>query len=283
MTARLRDCMPLLDRLCYLGWRLTRRTTPISVRLHQGIRVRIRPWPAMDIAMAHEVFVLNVYDPPDGVHLRPDSVRRAVDLGANIGCTCLLWLARYPKACVEAFEPHPTYAALLRQNLALNGWGDRVKLHEAAAGTAEGTMFLTDAEAFSHVVAEAGRDRVPDAMAAFLEADGRGGISAEPRERLPIRVKDAFVALREEPIDLLKIDIEGGEHALLEDARFATLPVRVLVMEWHDTEEHPDGQVHVRERLASCGYHIVSHLDCISGNGQWSTGVIWAVRVAGEN
>ena len=126
MTARLRDCMPLLDRLCYLGWRLTRRTTPISVRLHQGIKFRIQPWPAMDIAIAHEVFVSNVYDPPDGVHLRPDSVRRAVDLGANIGCTCLLWLSRYPKVRVEAFEPHPTYAALLRHNLGLNGWGDRV-------------------------------------------------------------------------------------------------------------------------------------------------------------
>ena len=91
------------------------------------------------------------------------------------------------------------------------------------------------------------------------------------------------MALREEPIDLLKIDIEGGEHALLEDVAFATLPVRVLVMEWHNTEEHPDSQTHVRERLASFCYHIVSHLDRISGNGQWSTGVIWAVQVAGEN
>ena len=145
-------------------------------------------------------------------------------------------------------------------------------------------MFRTDAEAFSHVVAEAGRDRVPDAMAAFLAADGpRPDIGRTHARGCRSVMEDAFVALREEPIHLLKIDIEGGEHALLEDVRFATLPVRVLVMEWHNTEEHPDGQAHVRERLASCGYHIVSHLDRISGSGQWSTGVIWAVRVAGEN
>lgn len=282
MSARLRDCMPLLDRLCYLSWRLTRRTKPISVRLHLGPQVRIRPWPAMDIGIAHEVFAVNSYDPPGEVHLVPDSVRRIVDLGANIGCTLLFWLARYPKARVAAFEPHPTHAALLRHNLALNGWVDRVEFHEAAVGTDEGIMYLTDAETYSRVVAEAGRDRVPDAMAAFLKADGRGGISAEPRERLPIRVKDAFVALGEEPIDLLKIDIEGGEHSVLEDARFATLPARVLVMEWHDTETYPDGRAHVRERLDECGYHVISDLNDIPGNGRRPFGIIWAVRGAVE-
>jgi hypothetical protein len=76
--------------------------------------------------------------------------------------------------------------------------------------------------------------------------------------------------------------IEGGEHALLEDARFATLPVRVLVMEWHDTEDFPDGQAHVRERLASCSYHIVSDLDGTPGSGRRSIGMIWAVQGAGQ-
>ena len=49
-------------------------------------------------------------------------------------------------------------------------------------------------------------------MAAFLEAAGHGRMSApSPRKLLPIRVKD-FVYCRwgEKPIDLLKIDIEGG-------------------------------------------------------------------------
>ena len=69
----------------------------------------------MDVEIAHEVFVRKVYDPPAGVHLLPHSVRRVVDLGANIGCTCVLWLTRYPEARVEAFVPHPKYAEILRR------------------------------------------------------------------------------------------------------------------------------------------------------------------------
>src|SRR4051795_13017724 len=109
MSARLRDYMPMLDRFRYLSWRLTRQTKPITVHLSAGLKLRMRQWPAMDISTACEVFVQGSYDPPDGIRMEPDSVHRVIDLGANTGYTCLLWSVRYPKAHVEAFEPHPVY------------------------------------------------------------------------------------------------------------------------------------------------------------------------------
>ena len=114
MTARLRDCMPLLDRLCYLGWRLDPPDNAYQRPLAPGHK-------GPNTAVAGDRYCNRTrgicpemsIDPPEwSAPWRPDSVRRGPcwTCGANIGCTCLLWLARYPKVRVEAFEPHPTYA-----------------------------------------------------------------------------------------------------------------------------------------------------------------------------
>ena len=118
---------------------------------------------------------------------------------------------------------------------------------------------------------------MPDSMSAFLTSNGYRVLS-EPRERLPVRVEDAFISLGKRPIDLLKIDIEGVEHVLLDDTRFASLNARVVVMEWHDTEQYPDGRVHARGRLADCGFRVISDPDGIPKSERKCTGLIWAVR-----
>ena len=89
MPERLRDRMPLLDRLRYAIWRLARRSVPIDVRLDLGLSISLRPWPAMDLTeigtrSLSGAFTITI---PTGVCLPPESVRRVVDLGANIGCT----------------------------------------------------------------------------------------------------------------------------------------------------------------------------------------------------
>ena len=192
----------------FLVWRLTGRRSTVSIRLRQGPGIMLRPRSAgnNDYGVAYEVFVHRLYAP-----LRPvpeNSVRLIVDLGANVGFSCLYWLTQFPNARIIALEPHPGHMAQCRANLAANDMLPQVTLYPAAAGVAPGRIALTDEGTASTVVAA-----------------GMTGIQAD--------VLDIFALLSGHVIDLLKIDIEGSEYAILADPRFNQLQVARLVMEWH--------------------------------------------------
>ena len=229
-----RDTLTLSSRLTYLAWRTMRLPVRLEVRLKNGLRVLLRPVPAEDYGAARGVFCVLDYADPKKTH-RP--VRRVVDLGANIGCSCLFWSREYPDCTVEAFEPHATHLEMLRENLRRNGLEGRVVVHPAAAGIRQGHMFLSD-----------------QGMSSRVSAEWRPG-------DLSVPVVDFFEVVGDRPIDLLKIDIEGSEYSLLADARFAKLPVRTLVLEWHPTPDFPgdSGGVWCRQRLTAAGYTVEEH------------------------
>jgi FkbM family methyltransferase len=195
-----------------------------------------------DYGVAYEVFVHRYYAP-----LRPipeNSVRLIVDLGANVGFSCLYWLTQFPEARLIALEPHPGHMAQCRANLAANGMLSRVTLHAAAAGVTPSRITLTDKGSASAVVT----------------ADANG-IQAD--------MLDIFSLLDGCAVDLLKIDIEGGEHAILADPRFPRLRVSRLVMEWHG---EPASRAWCLARLDESGYETVEIFD------QGSHGMLWAFR-----
>jgi hypothetical protein len=68
---------------------------------------------------------------------------------------------------------------------------------------------------------------------------------------------DFFESVGTQTIDILKIDIEGGEFALLGDPRFENLQVRNLVMEYHDNETYPDAGAWCEGRLRDLGYNVM--------------------------
>jgi FkbM family methyltransferase len=190
----------------------------------------LRPLPFWDISTAYGVFVTEEYHcPREGALAR---VRRIVDLGANVGMTCIYLLDRYPDAHIIAFEPHPLHVEMLRKTLAMNNLSERVTLHAAAAGTTDHDCFVTDDEIRSLITAEGGTGR------------------------LATRVEDFFAAVGDAPIDLLKMDIEGGEYALLDDPRFERLQIGAMVMEWHNTKEKPQGRNWCKQRLGEMGYEV---------------------------
>jgi FkbM family methyltransferase len=220
--------------VAYLCWRVLRLPFRLEVRLKTGTRILLRPLPAEDYGAARGVFVVRDYDDPRK-SARP--VRRIVDLGANIGCSCLFWFREYPECRVEAFEPHATHLEMLRENLRRNGLENRVLVHPAAAGVRQGSIFLSD-----------------QGMSSRVSPEERSG-----DQRVP--VMDFFDAVGDRPIDLLKIDIEGSEYVLLADARFPMLQVHTLVLEWHPTTEYPgdSGGMWCRQRLAAAGYNVEEH------------------------
>ena len=82
---------------------------------------------------------------------------------------------------------------------------------------------------------------------------------------------DFFEDVGAAPFDLLKLDIEGGEYAILGDDRFARLKPRRIALEWHTRPEVPDGRGWCVERLKGLGYQVTD------GNLQHDGGgMLWA-------
>lgn len=230
-------------------WRYLPFVRSIVVRLDSGLRVHLGKGGAgplgNDYGCAYEVFVHEFYRLPPAVSAVRDRVRNVVDLGANVGFASLYFLNAFPACRVTAIEPHPAHVAAIRRNLRLNDLEGRLVLHEAAAGNADGRARLTD----------------------------RGtGSQLDSAGEIDVPIIDVFGALGSEPIDLMKIDIEGAEYAILDDPRFAQLRPRFIVMEWHGVADPPNGKEHCQRRLGELGYEmseIFAHSD---------HGMFWAIR-----
>jgi len=216
----------------YAAWRLRKSQDPIVLKTRLGARFELRPnsFGNNDYGVAYEIFVHDYYSDP---HKAGDGqVRHIVDLGANVGYSLLYFLHTYPQSRIVAFEPHPRHAAQVVRNLAIDGNAHRVEFHAKAAGASARGMRLTDRGSGSTIT------------------------DASQEGALDIEVVDVFPFLERERIDLLKIDIEGGEYEILADPRFERLDVGEIVMEWHTRGGGLADKGWCEERLRALGYEI---------------------------
>jgi FkbM family methyltransferase len=182
-----------------------------SLRLYRlasaDIRVAIRHG-TPDVVTLGEVFHNRDYVPPPALETRLATTRSILDLGANVGLFAAFAAIRWPEARITAYEPDPANLLVLEQTIQVNGLSDSWTVVPAAAGARDGDIaFLAGEVSLSRVA-----------------ASGTPGAT-----RVPIR--DVLPAIAD--VDLVKIDIEGGEWEILADRRFRTSPPRVLVMEYH--------------------------------------------------
>ena len=259
---RLRDRMTPVSKLRYLAWRAGLIGDEVEVTLSTGERLLLQKSMMLGLGVAYEIFVMDTYRCPR--ELMPGSIRRIVDVGANVGYSLIYWASKFPSARIEAFEPHPGHLDVLRRSLRINRLGGRVNVHPVAVGEAAGTCELIDAGAAS-TIAQSG--------AAFTGAAFR---------RLQVEVVDFFDAVKDTQIDLLKLDCEGAEYGILMDPRFVELNVRNLVMEWHATAEHPEACQELTGRLRDLEWEVqpgtIENVETLDGIGQLGTGVLWGFR-----
>jgi FkbM family methyltransferase len=204
-----------------------------------------------DTATLGEVFYRRDYEFPRRVREGLESLGRppvVVDLGANIGLFDLWVLNSYPDGEILAFEPDPDNLALFRRCVTLNDRSGRWQLVPAAAATRDGTVpFLAGGVSLSHIA-----------------EDGQGTTA--------VRAVDVFPYLAR--ADLIKIDIEGGEWALLADPRFALLRPAALVLEFHPyMSPSADPRGAAVELVGRTGLEIADGADY--GEGQ---GMLWGWR-----
>lgn len=151
---------------------------------------------ADDMVTLHEVFFREDYYVPAGLGV-------VVDVGANIGISSAYFLTYGSADRCYAFEPDPRNFARLRSHL--EGFYDRLVLSDAAVGLQSG-------------------------RASFgIEPTGRyGGLGVATGYEIEVTVRDIHEVLedvlaREGRIDLLKIDVEGLELALVAAIRSEVL------------------------------------------------------------
>jgi FkbM family methyltransferase len=240
--------MTLPSMLSYAAWRVSPQFPSIDVTLRNGTRIELRRDDAgnNDSGVAREVFVMDWYNSRG--HLKADEIKFVVDLGANVGFSLLHWLVQFPQCRVLAFEPNPRLVPQVRRNLALNHFEGRVELLQAAAGASTRKMLLTDAGSSSSLTEE------PSPTTHSVE------------------VLDIFSLLSGKSIDLLKIDIEGGEYEILADPRFEGLDVKVIVLEWHRRTDAKADKQWCEERLKGLGFKIDEFIS------EPTFGMLWAVR-----
>ncbi len=144
----------------------------------------------------------------------------AVDIGAHIGCFSVALALARPRARVHAWEASPSTARWLCRNLELNAIGDRVVPHATAVSDHHGTLSFVDNDQGSAL---------------------NGGPGATTVEVPCVTVAETFAAAGGR-VDLVKIDTEGAEYAMLTDpADWAA--VQRVVLEYHDVPGHDFAEI----------------------------------------
>lgn len=137
-----------------------------------------------------------------------------IDCGANVGITCAYFKHIFPKAQIKAFEADSNIFEYLKKNIEKNGIRDSVELINKAVWTDNNGI-------------EFGMEG----------ADG-GSIykkNSESEKVASVRLKEVLESEKE--IDLLKIDIEGAEDAVIADCGESLKRVRRLFFEYHSHKD----------------------------------------------
>jgi len=167
----------------------------------------------------------------------PSDVRRIVDGGANVGFASLYFKGEFPQAQIHALEPHHHNAEAFRKNTAhLEGITLSQKAlhhsdHALLRLTDEGfgsNGFMTRSEASGNTVAD-------------VETLSIGGVQK---------------AMGWEAIDLVKLDIEGGEQALFEANLEWMESTRFIVLEFHERMV-PSSSRPALQALADKGFAVL--------------------------
>ncbi len=228
--------MNSLDRLWQsMAWRLFPRAD-LTMNVGEGCVLSLKN--RGDFVILREIFIDQVYAP----YLQAiGPLSSWVDLGCNCGMFSL-YAERAAKSAKGENWPLPRRALLVDASpVALAAAEDALRqsqtqtefrcVYSAVAGHAEFVDFYegktTHKSSLHHFGSRAKKRRVP-----------------------VINLEKACAGFIDQP-DLIKIDIEGAEAALLDDWKVWIQSARHLIVEWH--EPHMSG-VHLNEKLHNLGF-----------------------------
>lgn len=203
----------------------------------RGLRLCV---PANDVIMApglvggyYEKLELDVFEQLAAVS------QTIIDVGGNIGIYCCVAAGQASATSkIVTFEPVPENVRYLRRNLEENGQGARVAVEQQAVGMTSGSieLYLLAGSTCKH------------------SASARNALDSTTSITVPAVSLDAYARqqLQHRPVELLKVDVEGYEGAVLRGAR------RTL------REDKPTLFIEfVPGNLANCGFSPDEFLDLL--------------------
>jgi FkbM family methyltransferase len=175
---------------------------------------------------------------------------QVIDVGAHVGTFSCRLSQLHPQATIVAFEPSSTSASFLRRNVEQNGLGDRVTVFELALAATTGYAVFDDNGGGSGLNG--------------LVSAGHTTGTAAPTKVQTIAFDEA-VAAAPAPVDIVKIDCEGGEYDLvLSSSPVSWASVQRLVIEYHPVDGRSWDEL--REWFADAGLHL-QHESTLNGYG----------------
>ena len=214
--------------LASLGWDL------IQYRLPWGNKINISLKKAIGRAVAFcGVYELGMMEIIERLLKPGDCV---VDVGANIGYVTSLMARKVgPKGKVLAFEPEPTLAEKLKNNVALwdRSTNAEVTIIIGALSKCSGTQ-----EFFSRGLMV---DRNGNTNSGLGTLEKLGNPYNENSISVDVHTLDTFFSEASSQIDLMKLDVEGHELSVFEGSEklFSEHRIRYVVFEEHGGNKAP--------------------------------------------
>ncbi len=166
-----------------------------------------------------------------------------LDIGANIGVHTVAWAKALPEARIFALEPVASNRAVLARNAERAGVANRIEISTHAAAAQSGFVELAECE-----------------DAAYSTIGPRPAISVRNRYEVPAITLDDYVAQHDiARVDLIKIDVEGEDAAVLQGARaLLERDAPLLLIEVSAPELERESTL---DRLRALGYTAYSVTD----------------------
>lgn len=172
----------------------------------------------------------------------PKNTKVVIDAGANIG-TFSIYASGNNVEEIFAIEPFPETYSQLEKNINENSLSQTVKLNAIALANETGKRNMDLSEG-------------PSQSRGLLESDDSNGLAVET-----FTLADFLNKIGKDQIDLLKIDIEGGEHEVFHSSTPETLQkIKHIAMEYHPDAPKKD----LFDKITSSNFKLI-HDYAISG------------------
>jgi FkbM family methyltransferase len=209
----------------------------LTFRTRDGVTITCPNEPGARVPV-YEIFAEDCYQLAPFLGPLMNRPVQVIDVGGHIGTFSCRLTKLHPRASIMAYEPSAVTADYLRRNIAQNQVADRVQVFESALAATTGTAVFSDNGAGS-------------GLNSLRSGHGSEGVETE----VPTVSFDEAVASAPAPIDVVKIDCEGGEYDLvLGSSADSWSSVQRVVVEFHPVPGH--GWTELRERFEAVGLRV---------------------------
>ena len=198
--------------------------------------------------MQSELFFFGAYEKAE-LKLWMNMARGAstiFDVGANVGLYSLLAASTNPNATIHAFEPTPTLSRAIDKNIQANNL-QNIVVNRMAVGNVNGSVFLNFCSG-----ADGNNEGMNFVTTTKMQSDD------EPTTAVTL---DQYCHEHGiSSIDLMKMDVEGGEYAVLLGAQelLKRKAIKYIIVELVEWAAHRSGYstTDVKRILVENGYQI---------------------------